>query len=456
MYKYESLQLGEDPVKITVANLVHSCPDGVRKARFRSQDLDLGQNYVRMKLFAAELRYQSQQKERPGEVEPARENKATVDAANPSTTSSSSSSQVDKAREPKPVATETPPKEPKPSTATLNKDDKLVAADVAESGNPSTSSAPQVDKPGGSASVEPGTSTKTVPTAETVGTSPPRADPTPLRAATLPPPPVQASEAGPSLPGSSPAAAAAAQPALSPNTEPVKHPGSRSSEDPPPYSVQPALENEPPRKRARLTPPTGFAWDAGDEYDSLLESIEARRRTRGAGSNLGPLQGRRATSDDHQFAFHDTKTSQRDSQASTSALFDEDASKPIREAPLSQGIHLGPIRSFRRNEQQRQQVMQPPPPPPPPMTSLLAAHGFDAQQRLSVELALREIGIRSVHDLTTFVLLEDETVEAMARHLGTFNIPWAGNALFPSLELAVGSLLAQMREETRALPWSEN
>lgn len=88
------------------------------------------------------------------------------------------------------------------------------------------------------------------------------------------------------------------------------------------------------------------------------------------------------------------------------------------------------------------------------MTALLAAHGFDAQQRLSVELALREIGIRSVQDLTTFVLLEDETVEAMARHLGTFNIPWAGNALFPSLELAVGCLLAQMCEETRVIRWS--
>ncbi|KWU46378.1 hypothetical protein RHOSPDRAFT_31828 [Rhodotorula sp. JG-1b] len=205
LYKYESLQLGEDPVKITVANLVHSCPDGVRKARFRSQDLDLGQNYARMK----STKLASQSLSQPRLL----------------------------------------PKEPKPSTATLNKDDKLVAADVAESGNPSTSSAPQVDKPGGSASVEPGPSTTALATTATVGVPPPRADPVPPPRATVtpPPPPKPANEAGPSLPA---AAAVDAEPAGAPETEHVHHRGSRSSEDPPPYSVQPVTENEPPRKRA--------------------------------------------------------------------------------------------------------------------------------------------------------------------------------------------------------------
>lgn len=450
MYKYEAIELGEDPVKITFANLVHSCPEGVRKARFRSQELDLGRNYVRLKVFTAELRYQSQQKEQPVQLEPARENKDGVGGAKAAT--SSSASQVDKAREPKPVTKGTPPKEPKPSTATRDKDDKLVAA---ETGNPSPSTSPQVHKPGESASVEPGTSTTTVPTTETVGASPPRADPAPLRAATLPPPPAQASDAGPSLPAAAASTATAAQPALSPDSEPVKQPGSRSSEDPPPYSVQPVTENkdEPPRKRARLTPPTGFPSGVSDAFGSLLGLMDARRRTRGAGSSLASLQGHHATSNDRQVVFRDKKTSQRDVQVGKISLFDAGTSKPVGEAPVSQGIPLGPRSSFRRcaQQQQQQQVMQPPPPPPPPMASLLAAHGFDAPQRLAIELALREIGIRSIHDLTTFILLEDETVEAMARHLGTFNIPWAGNALFPSLELAVGSLLAQMREETRAI-----
>lgn len=42
----------------------------------------------------------------------------------------------------------------------------------------------------------------------------------------------------------------------------------------------------------------------------------------------------------------------------------------------------------------------------------------------------------------------------MARHLGTFDIPWEGDALFPSLELAVGSLLAQIRADTQAVRWT--
>ncbi|KAG0666690.1 hypothetical protein C6P46_004357 [Rhodotorula mucilaginosa] len=450
MYKYEAIELGEDPVKITFANLVHSCPEGVRKARFRSQELDLGQNYVRLKVFTAELRYQSQQKEQPVQLEPARENKDGVGGAKAAT--SSSASQVDKAREPKPLGVGTPSKDPKPSTATQDKDDKLVAADAA---NPSTSSAPQVDTAGKSASVESGNSATNSTATITVGAAPPQADPAAPRAATLPPP----GAAGPSLPaGGRAAAAAAAQPASSPDSEPVEHPGSRASEDPPPYSVQPVTENkdEPPRKRARLTPPTGFPSGVSDAFGSLLGLIDARRRTRGAGSSLASLQGHHATSNDRQVVFRDKKTSQRDVQVGKISLFDAGTSKPVGEAPVSQGIPLGPRSSFRRHaqQQQQQQVMQPPPPPPPPMASLLAAHGFDAQQRLSVELALREIGIRSMQDLITFVLLEDETVEAMARHLGTFNIPWAGNALFPSLELAVGSLLAQMREETRAIRWS--
>lgn len=416
LYKYEPIERGEDPVKVTIANLVRSCPDGVRKARFRALGLGLGQNYTRLKIFAAELSYGLQSQDRPGEVKPAPENMAAVDAANPLTTSSSSA-QVDKAREPKPVAMETPLHKPEPTTVTRDKHAQLVAADAAETENPSTSSAPKVGKASDSASAEPGTSMATVAAPTTVGASPSRADPTPPpHAAVTLPPPVPVSEVGLSLPAPAAAALAARQPALSPGTPLADRREPRSSEDPPPFSVQPVTENEPARKRARLAPPAGCTSGVSDEDAALFEMMAATRTTSGAGSSPGSLQAHRETnltSVNHSPNIADTQR-QRDPQPGTSDAFSDGISKPAREAPLSQGLPLVSNRPFPRNavqvpQQRQQQVMQPPPPPSPPsMTALLAAHGFDAQQRPAVELALREIGIRSIRDLTTFVLLEDD------------------------------------------------
>ncbi|GAA5989132.1 hypothetical protein JCM10908_001173 [Rhodotorula pacifica] len=401
MYKYEPIERGKPHVRITLANLIHTCPEHVRKERYRSLDPNVGSLYTELKLYSFEIQYKAQQGQ-PSEAKPAlTEGSETM--ANPIST----------------------------------------AADYGAC----------VGQPGNDVSV---TATDVRANTHTLGEAQEGGATTALEQPTPPanPPPAPVVQSAPAATALEPSAPASSQQNTfaAASTEPNGACRASPTEEPPPYSAQ-ISNGEPARKRARLgvSSSSTEASPVGTRGPSLGCTM-ASTSTSCAGASFGQALGydeKNSSRDPLSFAASDSRY-RRDSQASTSTLYDSKAppqpgsSKSFRDAG-----------SFCATSQPRYAAPLPPsvqplgPPPPPPLVSLLAAFGFNSAQRVAVQQALRTIGFRSIRDLTSFVLLEDDTVNALAVHLGSFNVPWDGDAIFPSLELAVGSLLAQIRLETR-------